>query len=57
MTAASRVSAGRPAPAQAAEDGAPFSVFEGLDRDAAKGWSGEAARRVALGADTTGLAF
>ncbi len=162
MTAASRVSAGRPAPAQAAEDGTPFSVFEGLalagvtapmiaefcaaeaaeveawrkgrtqapmgrvvfltlvlshvvdelvrtqeewgpapkawqlhmraclentrrmlagqqdqnrdapagafrqgqrffeewlDRDAAKGWSGEAASRVALGADSTGLAF
>ncbi len=44
------------APAGALRQGKRF-FEEWLERDAAKGWAGEAASRVALGADTTGLAF
>lgn len=45
----------RGAPAGAFRQGERF-FEEWLDRDAAKGWAREAANRVALGTDTTGLA-
>ncbi|MDA1089258.1 MAG: hypothetical protein O3A85_02955 [Proteobacteria bacterium] len=50
---------------EAQNQGAPAGAFrqgerffeEWLDRDAVKGWSNEAASRVALGTDTTGIEF
>lgn len=44
------------APAGAFRQGERF-FEEWLDQEAVKGWSSEAASRVALGTDTTGLAF
>ena len=53
---ASQVDQNQSAPAGAFRQGERF-FEEWLERDAVKGWSSEAASRVALGTDTTGIGF